>query len=351
MLKVAILFASILAAQETAVYKDDLLRLSFTYPTTWTVTKKQKDTTTFSLPIENTSDRATLEITRAVFHSEPEIWQLVQTHANKQLQREVVRQWQQEILGVPMLLTQIRFSEKGVTMATQTGLLYTRTPQKMLFRLTGPESDFDKVQFEFQNALQTLRSFDEGGLTPEDPSKPAVSAPTTVEKIDVRPPKKVTFEEKKPDNELIVGPVVADIEVSTRKLVARLPKGWTVEEVQGNHFVARHPDLSKPVAVQVYSLLDSDPPKNALFKKSSETLNDYKSVAQRQDAADKATRGGMTMNAVWRNGESAEGKLFTVDASLANDTHYALVSYRSDTDRDRRLVEELLSVLSVAPAP
>ncbi|HEY0867478.1 MAG TPA: hypothetical protein VGE01_08870 [Fimbriimonas sp.] len=351
MLKVALLAFLVAASQDTAVFKDDQLRLAFTHPGTWTVSKRQKDMTTYSLPIENTTDRATLEIARASFRSEPEVWQKVQEHANKQLQREVVRQWQQEILGVPMLLTLIRYSEKGVSMNTLTGLLYTRTPLKMLFRLTGPESDFEKVEFEFQNTIQTLRSFEEGGLEPEDPSKPAVTAPKVVEKIDIRPPKKVTFESTASKPQVIVGPVVVDLTVSTRKMQARLPKGWTFEEVKENGFLARHPDLAAPVAVDVYSVLDSDPPKNALFKKSSASLGDFKVVAKRQDVIDKPTNGQMTANAVWRTGETAAGKAFTFDGVVANDEHYALLSYRSANESERNLLEELLSILSVAPAP
>ena len=145
------------AKQDTQTYSDIQLGLSFSHPSTWIIekplvaknTKKGRKlasdagTVHFRIPLTGAVDDADLIIVRAAFSGSPDTWQKVQMDANQNLKRQVERQWQQEILGVPLLLTKIDYSENGSSKVTLTGLLYNDSPNKLLFRLTGPASDFD----------------------------------------------------------------------------------------------------------------------------------------------------------------------------------------------------------------
>src|SRR4051812_15977869 len=103
-------------------YTNTELGLSFNYPKSWKVTKVKvrnrtkfditnpktwrpastDNTTRFLLPVEGSKQDGTLEIYSAQFFAETDIWQYSQKDINDQMKRPVLRQWQEEILGVPL---------------------------------------------------------------------------------------------------------------------------------------------------------------------------------------------------------------------------------------------------------
>src|SRR3954466_14728017 len=101
-------------ASDVSSYTDTYLGLAFNIPKTWTMVKKTKDMTRYAIPVEGSAMPAELEIIRSPFHSSKEIWQTIQLRTNETLHREVARQWEQDVIQVPILFTQLNWDDKGV---------------------------------------------------------------------------------------------------------------------------------------------------------------------------------------------------------------------------------------------
>src|ERR1700733_13543235 len=174
----------------TATFTEPFAGFQFNYPKTWSVVKpkKHKDGshTTFSIPIEGSSDTGELDVDRTDYHASIDLWQTIQLRANEQLHRQVVRQWTQEVLGVSMLFSRIDYTERGTPMSSVVGLFYTRTSLKLLLRVTSPTANFDKVFYEFNRILETLRETD-GKLPQED--DPSVDLAPVTKKLEKAPEK------------------------------------------------------------------------------------------------------------------------------------------------------------------
>lgn len=171
-------------APETATYNNFVLNLAFSYPKSWSVsTNNKKETTKMTIPLGG-STKATVEIFDAIYGAEPDAWQKVQIDINKQLGREIVRQWQEEILGVPMLFTKVHYYDKGVDTQALTGLLYNRSYKKLLLRMVAPTGSYDAVELDLRNALQSLRTLNGSTLKPETPNRPVLPEET---KPDINP--------------------------------------------------------------------------------------------------------------------------------------------------------------------
>lgn len=333
--------------QDTASYSDPVLGLSFDHPKTWVVGKKTKDSARYTVPIPDSTETADLEVVRTPFHSSKEIWNTIQVRVNEQLKREVVRQWEQDVLSVPMLFTLVNYTDQGVSKTTLSGLYYTRTPVKLLVRLTAPTAEFEKAQFSFQESLQSLRTLD--GSTPqEDDENIALTVP---KKAPTEPPKvkviKTGGKDKVDSAKLVDIPLV----VSTKSITFKVPEGWRAEGVEDGKFTLHHESLSAPIKMEFHSTLDSEPAQNALFKLSSASLNDFTAVTKREDKSKEANKAGCLITTVWRIGKSADGDLIVHEAAGQQGDFYFLASYRLTNagafPAERKLIENLLAQVSV----
>jgi hypothetical protein len=346
------------AAQETVTFEDKNLNLAFAHPKAWEVRRAGRDTTRFTIPIEGSTDKAILQVTRTEFRGSAESWQTIQQRINEQMKREVVRQWQQELGGVPLLMTRIRFAERGLEQNVLTGLLFTATRQKMLFRLSAPSADYDKAEFAFQAFLESIRSLDGSALVADDPSRPLPSAPT--QQPRERPtaaPRRTTFPNVNQGAGTLVGPVQATLTIANRAMVLRLPDGWeaTANSDRPDSVVLRHTSVSGEVLVTGYAIANSEPAATVLFRATAQDLNGFAKVDRRDDVVNRTTRSGMTLNAVWRVGGSNTGSLATLHATSANISHYLVVSYRLPSEplspTARGVLTDFLETLRIEPAP
>src|SRR5262249_52880941 len=128
------LLASVLAlssAQQTDSKNVDLAQigLSFSCPKSWEITTDKKANVEIVFPIPDTQHTANLNIYPVAFDQDTATWQHMQDVFGKTLKRDVAKQWQEEILGVPLLLTRSNYSEKNVPLASVTGLLYSSNPK------------------------------------------------------------------------------------------------------------------------------------------------------------------------------------------------------------------------------
>lgn len=352
------------AAPATETYTDPQLGLSFAHPKSWVLEKqnsgkgkqKQKPDKAesqiihFRIPIPGAVEDAELQVMRASFSGSPDEWDQIQLVANKNEHRQVDRQWQQEILGVPMLLTRISSNDNGANHTTLTGLLYNDAPNKLLFRLTGPSGDFDKAQYEFDQAMQTLRTTNNELPKAQDPDHPAIVKKKADDKglkhVIIGPP---------PPPAVRLAPVVVPVVVATKNVQLRIPKGWFADHVDGSTVTLKTSELPYPVKVKLASALDSDPAGSALLTASAASLADFTSVDRREDEGPIMNTGGCAVIGVWRTGKGANGAMVSLDAAAAEGDFYLIATCRPTPGptfpTQRKALEELLHQISIVPAP
>jgi hypothetical protein len=348
----------------TQEYTDPRLGLSFSHPTTWILEtannapapkggkkvkrlKSDADTVHFRVPLVGAVDDADLLIMRAQYSGTQDTWQKIQQDTNTDLKRTVERQWDQEILGVPMLLTRISYTENGSPKTTLTGLLYNDSESKLLFRLTGPTGDFDKAQFQFTEAMQTLRTTTNALPKVQDPDHPGEKVPI----ID-RGAKHPIFSPPPPPKP-ILAPVAVPLVVSTKQVILRLPRGWAATNINGSTLDLKSSELSYPVRVQLFSVLDSDPPGVALSKASAVSLAGFSTVESRHDTPVAPNQADCLVTSIFRTGSSAKGKILSYDALGKSGDFYFLAAAmpkpgdQVSIDSQKKSLAKLLDTISI----
>ncbi len=348
-------FAALLALvspQQTEVKRVDLAQigLSFDCPKTWDVSSNKKAEVHIILPVPDAQTTATVDIYPTNFVSETNIWQLSQEGLAKSMKREIVRQWQEEVLGVPLLLTRVNYTERGNTKTSTTGLLYSDSPRKLMYRLVSAPEDFDKADYAWRTAMQTLRTYTNRPLTPQSPGKEP--DPKIPDVLPDKPPKHIVFDThntgarpiKKADKSF-------DMVIANRKVQLRYPADWTFKQDANGVILLSNPGVANPVSITALSTLDSDAPQRALFKASSTTLDQFVKVDRREEAPSSTNLAGATLWTVWRTGKTTNGYLRTCDACVSLGDFYLLAGYKStDATRsaaEQKLVENLLDQISV----
>lgn len=355
---VAILSAALaLLGQQSDTKQVDLAQigLSFTCPKTWEVTTNKKAEVHIVLPVPDTQDKAELDIFPVNFDSDSDTWQHMQEVFAKNFKRELVRQWQEELLSVPLLLTRTNYTEKGKLEASVTGLLYSSDPRKLMYRLVASPDDFDKADYAWRSTMQSMRTYSGHALSPQVPGTDTKKDPKNGKGPDIlpdKPPQHVIFDGshngtrpvKKADKSL-------EVTVANRKVQFRYPSSWTVSQDASGAIQLKSPGVSTPVTVGVFSTLDSDAPQRALFKSSSATLDTFAKVDHREEAPASNNLAGATVWTIWRAGTAASGALYTCDAAVSLGDFYVLAGYRcTDSSRsqaEHKLIATLLDEISV----
>ena len=313
------LTATAVKAQDQALLEMPDLGLAMSHPKVWQISQvKKSNDLKVLIPIQGSSQKAVLELYNIGFNSEKDVWQLGQKAINDRMKREVMRQWEEEFLGVPMLLTKVSFVDKDGPQILLTGLIYSRTAKKLMFRLAAAPDDYDKAEYAWRETMNTIRTGQ--AWKPEDPSlKPDPKAPlkTPLPKPVITSPKSLDSEVK-----LTKPPVAIEITVAGRKAELRIPGEWAGKVEEDGSITLTNPDVSGAVKVELASSLDSDPPQRALLIASSRTLESYQKVTKRDESIPTKNKAGALVAAVWRTGTMAQGDLFTCDAVSANGDFY-----------------------------
>jgi hypothetical protein len=350
---------SLLALTVTAVKAQDQtllempdLGLAMSHPKVWQITQVRKtNDLKVLIPIQGSSQKATLELYNIGFNSEKDVWQLGQKAINDRMKREIMRQWEEEFLGVPMLLTKVSFVDKDGPQILLTGLIYSRTAKKLMFRLAAAPDDYDKAEFAWRETMNTIRTGQ--AWTPEDPSlKPDPKAP-----VKTSMPKPVITSPKSLDGEVKLSkpPVAIEATVAGRKVELRIPGEWAGKVEEDGSITLTNTEVAGSVKVTLASILDSDPPQRALLVTSSKTLESYQKVTKRDESIPTKNKAGALVAAVWRTGTMAQGDLFTCDAVTANGDFYFVMNFKSQNaskiGAERKHIEALLvnSTIQVLP--
>ncbi len=367
-------------APTTQTFTDYDMGLAFDYPPSWILVEDARDPkkkginldilkkkkkkpltgpkqtgkeTLFYIPAD--SRTANLEIFEAQYDQTPDLWETIQTDANKQLKRDVLKQWREEILGVPLLLTKIGYTDAtGTKMDVLTGLMYSRVPNKMQFRLTAPEENYDTAEYNFRQVLQTLRTVAGDMPQPEDPNHP-LDKSAYMAKPDTKPTKQMSFVAEVPDPaKARKGEVVVPMTVSSKKVALSLPAGWTSEVSKDNVVSLHNPAVAGTITVNVATTLDSDPPQSAVLKASGQMLNDFTTVTKRNELLRDFSTAGASTDVIWRTGTGAKGPLTSCEASGSTGDLYWVLRYRLEgaaSPAEVKLVDALLDGMSADPVP
>lgn len=350
MITAALVLAGILAqspqAPDTAVYNNFVLNLAFTYPKSWTSSTK-KDVTTLLIPLGAGAAKAKVEIFQAIYGAEPESWQKIQVDIDKQLNREILKQWQEEIFGVPMLFTKAHYYDHGADMQALTGLLYNRSYKKLLIRMVAPTGSYDAVEYELRNALQSLRTIDGSTPKPETPNRPVLPEETKPA-VDPGIVNVTVIENKKPKGKIYKGEQVEKLMSGGKSVEFHYGKDWTLAKT-ATGYELKNPKFTGSVLVSVNSVLDSDAPMTALFKASGQTLDLFQNVHAREETPSRLSRAGCKVTTIWRDGTGQSGPLTTCEALGTNGDYYWLLTFQGGKifPADKNLVNGLIQTLSI----
>ncbi|MCW5938770.1 MAG: hypothetical protein KIS64_03855 [Fimbriimonadaceae bacterium] len=336
-----LLLVSLLTRQEPATvqYTERALGLTFQYPREWKLTKARLFDE-FEIPLEG-GQKATVQLFRAAYRDSQETWQQVQAEVNRTLQRTVVRQWTEEILGAPLLLTKVAYKDQGRDMVSVTGLLYVATVEKLQFRLTSGAEQSDTAEQNWRRALMTLRTVS-GELPPaEGPGQKAVV---------IEPPKRTTtLKPVDPSKKPVRGQVLVPWKAEGRSFNALLPLGWSL----GDDGRLSNPALTGIVrfAVRPESRAAAE---RAHAETAREGLAEFKSVRVRRDMVARVADSGALTWMTFRDGEAEKGRMAIANWTFHFENLTWTVQYRSATPDsiavDRRALDALAKALFVEPS-
>lgn len=330
------------------VFENPSLGFAFSYPATWT-RANEKTNTRFTIPLSG-DKKATLNVFDVDFRASIEIWTTVEKTSAENLKLNLMRQWQEEILGVPLLLAKTAATEDGFTQITLSGLLYSASNRKLRFRLTADAGAFDEAELAWRNTLVSLRTTSGSLPSVESPDRnpeviPVVKPPTLFPRV------KPKMTGRLPKVEVVASPALAE-----KKLNLLAPTGWTSAKTDVG-WALRNPKLSGEIVVTLLATEEANPPGRVLMKESALRLADFESVASRRDTAAQNNLLGSAVVWTYRTGKSKSGELFSFEGVVLSDDEksYALCTYRSaDGARmkaDQEALIDLFSAIRLEAAP
>lgn len=310
--------------------------LQWNSPVAWTMTKS-KGSTKFIIP--TAAGPATLEIYATFYRREAADWQALQVTIADQGKRTVDRQWEEQLLGVPFLLTQTSTAAD----VRLTGMLYSAQRNKFHFRLDASTAAYPEANQLWRETLQSLRSTGDALPTAENPSRPLPVPP----KVDTTAP--IRLGQNSGGKNLPKGSL--EISVSNRTTSFRYPKSIQLVN-PGPVMSFTHPKLTGEVKLEFFHTIDSPVAGTAILSKTNKELDRFVKVATRINEGPKKSPSGCDVFKVVRQGDSEAGPLQMISAVGAKDEFYWLFSFES-TDpakfaQNRKILFELADQFSFA---
>jgi len=339
-MSIAALSLLLVAVQDKpmATYTQPDTFFQFEYPKAWTM-KKTRLGAEFKIPIPDTELQATLTVLSIENTNVKEEWQIGQANFVKQDRREMVRQWEEEIMNVPLLMTRSKKAIEGQPEITwDTGMIYSDWVDKFVFHLSAPTSVFDTAEFQWRQVLETLKTTKGIKLSPFDPNAPLKGAGRIKISVWSRPAKEA------PKNP-VIGEQSLVAKAAGKDFTLRYPKGWTAVAKE-DHFAFTHPNVAGEVEVSVLSATDSPPVGRALVQASAISLEKFTKVVSRHEAPVEYSRSGMLATYIWRVGEAASGRIATFDAAGSIGNEYWLFQWSGDA-KDGRSIDRLRDLMNV----
>ena len=337
------------APANTVEYDFYEANLAFSHPKDWRIkVDKKAHSAHVTIPLGGKTRHADLDVFAVVFGSKTDLWQAVQLQINKQMGHEVVRQWQEEILDMPMLLTQTHYYENGHELKSLSAMIYMKWSKKMLLRLTADVDAYPDAEVELRQALQTLHTIDGSTAVAEIPDRP-VTKEEEHETVTAGTEKVTFIQNPSLRMKIRKGQMAEAVTVGGKPAVFRFPKGWKSKQTTGG-FELGTSGLRAPVEITVNSDLDSDPPADALQKAAAASLARFIVAPTRDEVTDKLMDSGSSVSWVWRVGTGTVGPICAWDAVGQIGDNYWQLSYAPDhvaTKKEYALLADLISKMSV----
>ena len=312
--------------------------------------KQAQGETLFYVP--SGAHTANLEIYGITYDHAPEEFEKNQSDMATLDKKQVVKQWREQILGVPLLLTKTTYEDAAGPEVTLLGLVYSRTPYKMLFRLTAIDTEYDSAEAQLRQVLQTLHTTSGDLPVAEDPNHPLDAS--AYQNVVNKAPKVLVMSTPHPDaTKAKKGEVAVSATVSGQKTLFTIPAGWTADAPAADGTIALHnPTVTGTVTITLASVIDSDPPGSAMLKASAASLNQFNKVDKRNETTDDFSTAGDATDTIWRMGAGANGPLTTCDAFGSMDEFYWLLSYKLagvPTAAETKAIDDLIDGMSLDP--
>jgi hypothetical protein len=343
---VGLVVAGILS-QEVKTYRDPASGLAFGYPTSWEF-KRSKHSADFTFPMTDGST-ATLQIFNIQFRQDKGLWQQLQRDVADQMRRRVNQQWEEQILGVPLLLTRVDFNDGEKEMSTLVGLLYTATKEKMNFRVTSTAGTAQASEDAWRQTLMSLRTLDGELPVPEDPTKPLPNPDKTAsgQSITRLTPEGANGDPARTKN-------VHRLSSLGLQLNVFLPEGWSLESADDTIAVQNEKLLG--TARLSLSAGSRSQVQGVLNDANNSSFDRFKLVTLRDDPRPAVKKSGSFVASTLRVGPGMAAA--TAVAWHIVGTHGSVVwriDYFTDSEEslkaDRKLIEKLIEFAAVEIAP
>lgn len=343
---VALAGMGVCQAGSLAIFDHVSSGFQFTYPQEWKRTNG-REKVTLTIPYDDVKRTAQIEVFAVTFWSDIQIWQTAQAAAAKTDNREVVKQWQEEILTVPILFSKTKWNDAaGEPMIADNSLIYAATRKRLAFRVVANAADWERTEAHFRNLLQSLK-WESGIPKVIDPSKaeqeyfvPEGRSKETIWRVPAKLP---------------VAPVPGDQKVeataSTIALLVRFANPWKATP----ELAFTHPEVAGTVSVRAYTALEADPPGQAVIKAGARSMEAFDKVAKRDEKGPLTNRAGSTYAVIVREGTGKGGPLLSLDAVVSSGDYYLLIHWESNDAKNGRKAKdkvlELVNSLSVEVKP
>lgn len=300
----------LLSPQATKVYEAKEIDLKFSYPDAW---KLRKERLYDILEFNVDGQLVKVQIMKTVMTYPKEHWQQVMKEVNSQSGRVLLKQWEEELLGVPLLLTRYNEGEGTSTRQVLSGLLYGARDEKLNFRLTSPEpvaEGAQKMWFDVMLGMSTVSGRMPGEKPPKEdkPEKPKPDsrnpeADDPVRRGEGRKGDKTyvlkPIEQGPPKIELAPKRVVAD---AGRGIYAYMPEAWALESDKIVH--------SSGTAIGFTAMTgDQNQVKKEYLRAGSAALAKMDKVTDRQESKPGYNAAGFVVSEMSRSGTSATGNM------------------------------------------
>lgn len=219
-----------LLMQETPMkeYVNSTVDLKMKYPSEWELKKERlADQMRFTVD----GKVVVVELMAIEMNFPASHWQEVTREINTNNNRAVLRQWEEEFLGVPLLYTKVRDITQADSVVIVSGLLMSNRPQKFLFRMTAPEAVAQVAEDQWNRVMLSADSV--SGRLPSEPL-PVTPAAGGTGRAPENPDGGKTHVLRPPDKSpkvIKIGEVKQVLD-SSRGTFVYLPEGWEIEGSQ-----------------------------------------------------------------------------------------------------------------------
>lgn len=288
--------------EKTKTYKEAEADLLFDYPASWQL-RKDKYASIFEFSVNN--QQVQIRILKTAGRYPASHWQESVKMVEETKGSEVLQQWEEDLLGVPLLMSKFREQSGAQKSIVLVGMLYTKTVQKVSFRVISPESVAEEAEKAWRGALVTIRTVSGDLPVKEDPSSTA-PVPTTEVKPATGPTKTVVIKAKNGrEGKVFQGPVRAEAD-KDRGLYAYLPEGWQLSDgiLKGG---AGMPSFKFSVGIS-----ELDASKREWLIRAGKLMSDLDSVSNRDEPPVKQSSAGFDLYTMVRVGKKADQEVVQI---------------------------------------